>query len=79
MLIQCHGTPDGNEDSLKTLITARQQSREEKLGGFFDSLEEKYCKKPKVSGSIKVVVVQDHKRQPRWLPRLALLVMAEGR
>ena len=34
------------------LIKARQQSREEQLGGFFDSLEEKYCtKKPKTSGS----------------------------
>ena len=46
-----HGTPDGSEDSLKALIKARQQSREEKLGGFFDTLEEKYCKKPKASGS----------------------------
>ena len=43
---------DGGEDSLKALIKARQASREEQLGGFFDSLEEKYCtKKQKSSGS----------------------------
>ena len=41
--------PDGDEDSLKALIKARQQSREEQVGGFFDSLEEKYCKKPKTA------------------------------
>ena len=44
--------PDEGEDSLKALIKARQQSREEKLDGFFDSLEQKYCtKKPKTTGS----------------------------
>jgi hypothetical protein len=42
------------EDSLKAMIKARQQSREEKLGGFFDSLELKYCaKKPRTTGSSK--------------------------
>ena len=45
--------PDGGEDSLKALIKARQQSREEKLGGFFDSLEEKYCSKSKSKKTTK--------------------------
>ena len=36
---------DEGEDGLKALIKARQQSREEKLDGFFDSLEQKYCTK----------------------------------
>ena len=44
--------PGEGEDGLKALIKARQQSREEKLDGFFDSLEQKYCtKKPKTTGS----------------------------
>ena len=47
-------TPGEGEDGLKALIKARQQSREEKLDGFFDSLELKYCtKKPKTTGSSK--------------------------
>ena len=45
---------DGSEDSLKALIKARQQSREEKIDGFFESLEQKYCaKKPKIAGTFK--------------------------
>ena len=45
-------TPGEGEDGLKALIKARQQSREEKLDGFFDSLELKYCtKKPKTTAS----------------------------
>ena len=41
---------DGGTDSLTALIRARQASRGERLGGFFDSLEEKYCaKKPRTS------------------------------
>ena len=38
--------------SLTALIKARQQTREQKMGNFFDSLEEKYSKstkKPKVA------------------------------
>lgn len=50
-MLMLHMTDEG-EDSLKALIKARQQSRGEKIDGFFDSLEQKYCtKKPKTTGS----------------------------
>ena len=37
--------------SLTALIKARQQSREQEMGSFFDSLEEKYAKKAKKTRS----------------------------
>ena len=40
-------------ESLKSLILARKNSREAQMDGFFDSLEEKYAKKPRKGGSKK--------------------------
>lgn len=46
-------TTDGGDASLMALIKARQQSREDKMDGFFSSLEEKYCtKKPKAASKV---------------------------
>jgi hypothetical protein len=43
-------TTDGGDASLTALIKVRQQSRGEKMDGFFSSLEEKYCsKKPRTA------------------------------
>ncbi len=42
----------GSSSSLTALIKARQKSREQEVGNFFDALEEKYSnssKKPKVT------------------------------
>ena len=39
--------PAGEQDSLKQMILARQESREKGFSAFFDQLEEKYAKKPK--------------------------------
>ena len=43
--------PDGDQDSLKAMILARQKSREQQASGFFDSLEAKYAKKPRTAKS----------------------------
>ena len=44
---------DGGEDALKAIIQSRQKSRAEGMDSFFDSLEEKYSKKPKTSSKGK--------------------------
>lgn len=53
-------TVDGGDGSLTALIRARQHSREEKMDGFFSSLEEKYCsKKPKAASKAATASSQE--------------------
>ena len=44
---------DDSEASLMAIVKARQKSREEEMGSFFDSLEEKYCTKKSNTASSK--------------------------
>ena len=53
VLLQCDFVP-ACVDSLKSLIKARQETREKEMDKFFDSLAEKYAPKAKKSKASKV-------------------------